>query len=114
MTLYGIILYTQFGPLNNKTDDGEGDCSAQNVTFCDDFILTITSCFNKGLTAGGGIGDGLKVVDYNTSGSNSRFWSRYFFDLSWFILIQLLFIQIIFGIIVDTFSELRQKRNDLV
>lgn len=111
MTLYGIILYTEFGPENNKalSPDGEleGDCFARKVTFCSDFIMTLTTCFNVGMTAGGGIGDGLHVADYYTDKDNDHYWKRYVFDLSWFILIQLLFVQIIFGIIVDSFSELR-------
>lgn len=66
-----------------------GDCYPKHVTFCDDFIMTITTCFNFGLTAGGGIADGLRVADYNNDydDGNSHYWGRYFFDLTWFIII---------------------------
>jgi len=45
---------------------------------------------------------------------NNKYWGRYGLDLTWFILIQMLFIQIIFGIILDTFGELREKRDVLL
>lgn len=42
--------------------------------------------------------------------SNNHFWGRYVFDLSFYILVNLLFLNMIFGMILDKFSELRTQR----
>jgi hypothetical protein len=40
-----------------------------------------------------------------------RYWVRFFFDVSFFALITVIFLNIIFGIIVDTFAELRDAKT---
>ena len=56
---------------------------------------------------GGGIGDALIVFDFD--------WKylalRYVFDLSFFIIVIVIGLNVIFGIIVDTFSELRDEKR---
>lgn len=71
MTIYGIILYKNFGPgarygYGDEEETSEGDCNSDLTTFCGDLVLTVTSGFNFGLTSGGGIADGLRVADYET------------------------------------------------
>lgn len=50
-----------------------------------------------------------------TDGPDTRndFWARYLYDISFFIIINMLFVQMIFGIIIDTFGDLRQENNEL-
>jgi hypothetical protein len=43
--------------------------------------------------------------DYNT------YIKRFFFDLSFFLLITIIWMNIIFGIIIDTFAALRDEKN---
>jgi hypothetical protein len=42
------------------------------------------------------------------------YWGRYFFDFTFFVIFNVLFLQIIFGIILDTFGELRDERTALI
>jgi hypothetical protein len=63
-----------------------------------------------GLRNGGGLGDVLKPFESVPMENPTRYWGLYFFTLSFFILFNVLFIQIIFGIILDTFGELRDER----
>jgi len=56
---------------------------------------------------GGGIGEALVIYDFD--------WKylalRYVFDLSFFIIVIVIGLNVIFGIIVDTFSELRDEKH---
>ncbi|EGR33066.1 hypothetical protein IMG5_062440 [Ichthyophthirius multifiliis] len=77
------------------------------------FMFTITSTIKEGLRNGGGIADSLKFVDTKNDPKN-LLWPRYFYDLTFFVIINMLFIQIIFGIILDTFGSLRNERQNLL
>ena len=69
----------------------------------------------------GGISDNLLVQSYE-SDNRSRYYVRFVFDLLFFAFIRVVFLNIIFGIIVDTFAciiylyiflllELRDKKK---
>jgi inositol 1,4,5-triphosphate receptor type 1 len=60
---------------------------------------------------GGGLGEAINVgVDLdNNIGVGVHGW-RMLFDLSFFILITTIGLNVVFGIIVDTFSELRDEK----
>lgn len=92
-------------------------------TFYDDFIhagllnrkgdsicMTMMHCFlstvNYGVRGGGGIGEFLPTqtaVPENAQG----FYFRSLYDLSFFLLVITILLNIIFGIIIDTFAQLR-------
>ncbi|EGR30317.1 hypothetical protein IMG5_135140 [Ichthyophthirius multifiliis] len=101
--IYGIIAFQNFP----QQFDEEAGAYSYN------FIIAIASTIKEGLKSGGGMGDALKPVSYVNDGSNI-IWQRYAFDLSFFVIINMLFIQIIFGIILDTFGQLRDNRNELL
>ena len=82
--------------------------------------MSMMHCFlselNYGLRGGGGIGDFLPTqtaVPENRQG----FYFRAIYDLSFFLLIITILLNIIFGIIIDTFAQLRddkcQTDNDM-
>ena len=60
-----------------------------------------------GMRFGGGIGDGLDVLDY----SEGHFLIRNVFDISFFVLINVVLLNIIFGLIIDAFAELRDENT---
>jgi len=62
---------------------------------------------NDGLRAGGGIGD---VMDPPQLSSDSYI-GYMFFQLAFFIIVNIIFLNVIFGIIIDTFSALREASN---
>lgn len=63
---------------------------------------------NYGLRAGGGVGEPLISPDPNVD--LDTFTSRVFFDLTFFIIIIIIWMNIIFGIIIDTFAALRDEK----
>jgi len=83
---------------------GENVCTS--VKDCTAFI------FSWSMRSSGGIGDQLIRprwdVDYKFV-TIERYFVRYIYDYSCFIIINLIFMNIIFGIIIDAFASLRQK-----
>lgn len=47
------------------------------------------------------------------SENKERYYIRYFYDLSCFITLNLIMMNIIFGIIIDTFAQLRNEKKAL-
>jgi hypothetical protein len=63
----------------------------------------------KGLTAGGGVADIFIMPD--PLGGPDPFIYRFFFDLSFFLILIIIWLNIIFGIIIDAFAELRDAKK---
>ena len=72
---------------------------------------TVYSCFlyslNLGLRNGGGIADSQDIMDID----DPKFNYKLVFDVSFYMLINIISLNIIFGIIIDTFAELRDGQN---
>jgi len=73
-----------------------------------DVCSSLASCFlytlNFGLRNGGGVADSMKPYKY---GEESKFGLKVVFDLTFFIFINIIVLNIVFGIIIDTFGEMR-------
>jgi hypothetical protein len=61
---------------------------------------------NVGLRNGGGIADSMKPYEY---GKDTKFGWKIVFDLTYFIIINTIILNIVFGIIVDTFGDMRDE-----
>lgn len=83
-------------------DNESGDNICRSLFHC--YVQTL----NFGLRNGGGIGDLLPTNSWFNE-SKEVFFIRAVNDLSFFIIIILLFFNIIFGIIIDTFAGLRDE-----
>jgi hypothetical protein len=57
---------------------------------------------------GGGIADGLDVSDHE----GDNFMLRNIYDISFFVLINVILLNIIFGLIIDAFAELRDSNQE--
>jgi hypothetical protein len=67
-----------------------------------------------GLMSGGGIGEYIDAELGNqlqTYGDLSDFAARYVYDLLFFVIVLILLLNVIFGIIIDKFGELRDKQS---
>lgn len=73
-----------------------------NPNMCGSLLECFIYTMNLGLRNGGGIAESMKV---EPPGPN--FFGRNMFDLSFFMIINVIALNIIFGIIIDTFSQLR-------
>lgn len=74
----------------------------------------LSQCFftllNSGVRAGGGVGDILEQNDL----MDASFVPRIISDLSFFAIVVIVLLNIIFGIIIDTFAQLRDQRNEIL
>lgn len=84
------------------------------------FCYTMVQCFftslRLGLLSGGGLGDAFGYTEavpsysFHHSGMPA---GRILFDISFFVLITTIGLNVVFGIIVDSFSELRDEKNKI-
>ncbi|GMH46928.1 hypothetical protein TrLO_g2543 [Triparma laevis f. longispina] len=106
-TLIGFFFFHNTGEMTT----GDGD-DAYNE--CENMIDCYKSFVRNGLMYGGGIGDYISgdLENIPKMEDNLHYWARLLFDLSFFIIIIVLLLNIIFGIILDTFSALREQQNE--
>ena len=74
---------------------------------CDSLIMCIVTTLNQGLRNGGGIGDILRAP----SSSESLFVPRVIYDLLFFFIVIIIILNLIFGVIIDTFADLRSEKQ---
>lgn len=74
---------------------------------CTSLRMCIITTLNHGLRNGGGIGDLLRVH----SKENSLFVGRVVFDMLFFFIIIIIILNLIFGVIIDTFADLRSEKQ---
>jgi hypothetical protein len=102
--ILGIIItfiFSIFGFLFYRSDYGSGQ-GMYSSSLSDCFFSTL----NHGVRAQGGIGDVLIQSD--------PWYDRMLFDMAFFIIIIVVLLKVIFGIIIDTFAELRDMREQQI
>lgn len=90
----------------NSLSTNVGDSSLKN---CNKLWECLMYHLNYGLRSGGGIADVSAAVD--PAASSGRYVSKFFYDLIFFILINIISLNIIFGIIIDTFADKRTESD---
>jgi hypothetical protein len=79
----------------------------EQTMFCNTLFECFLSSLHIGIRNGGGIGDSLTAEEGGFSGF------RVVFEMSYWIIVIVILMNVIFGIIIDTFGELRDQRNAL-
>lgn len=102
-------------PTDNESQD-YGTCSTvdshsasedMKERACDSLVMCIVTTLNKGLRNGGGIGDILRAP----SSKEPLFVPRVVYDLMFFFLVIFIVLNLIFGVIIDTFADLRSEKQ---
>lgn len=86
---------------------GEDNSPTIKEKACENLIMCIITTLNKGLRSGGGIGDVLRVP----SKSDRFFMARVLYDLLFFFIVIIIVLNLIFGVIIDTFADLRTENQ---
>lgn len=74
-----------------------------NARMCDNAIICYLNTLNLGLTLGAGIAEIIKNEAYN--GSNAGpFLGRVIYDITFFLIINTILLNLIFGMIIDAFG----------
>ncbi|XP_057662052.1 inositol 1,4,5-trisphosphate receptor isoform X3 [Diorhabda carinulata] len=74
---------------------------------CDSLRMCIITTLNQGLRNGGGIGDILRAP----SSEEPLFLARVVYDLLFFFVVIIIVLNLIFGVIIDTFADLRSEKQ---
>lgn len=82
--------------------------SGEKANLCKNLLECWITYFNLGVRSGGGIGDLLNPNKYNSKG----FWLRYVMDIIFFVSVVLLLLNMINGVIVSTFSQIREESSN--
>lgn len=64
------------------------------------------------MRSSGGIGDMMLKMSW-ISGNYVRYFIIYFYNISCFVIINIILMNLIFGIIIDTFKELRERKMQM-
>ena len=70
--------------------------------------MCIITTLNQGLRNGGGIGDVLRAP----SSSEPFYTLRLIYDMLFFFVVIIIVLNLIFGVIIDTFADLRTEKNN--
>lgn len=88
---------------NPHQDEEESD----KERACDTLLMCIVTVLNHGLRNGGGVGDILR----QPSKDEALFPARVIFDLLFFFIVIIIVLNLIFGVIIDTFADLRSEKQ---
>ena len=101
--IYSSIAYYN-GPIRNNLVPND----QQDFVVCGTFPTCFWNTLNLGIKSGGGLGDIMQIPE--TEDSTSDYLYRTFFDVVFFVTMILILLNIILGIIIDSFAELRDLR----
>uniref|UniRef100_A0AAZ3SUC6 Inositol 1,4,5-trisphosphate receptor n=1 Tax=Oncorhynchus tshawytscha TaxID=74940 RepID=A0AAZ3SUC6_ONCTS len=74
---------------------------------CDTLLMCIVTVLNHGLRNGGGVGDVLRRPSKN----EPLFPARVIYDLLFYFIVIIIVLNLIFGVIIDTFADLRSEKQ---
>ena len=103
-----IFFYSNFGfyfLINEYNIEIEG----VRENFCQNLLECTINFFNHGVRAGGGIGD---IIEQKSFDIMSLYLLRWVSDLVFYITVILLLLNMINGVIVSTFSQIREESNE--
>uniref|UniRef100_A0A672G3T9 Inositol 1,4,5-trisphosphate receptor n=1 Tax=Salarias fasciatus TaxID=181472 RepID=A0A672G3T9_SALFA len=95
-----------------QKENGE-NCSPSAVVIedkertCDSLLMCIVTVLSHGLRSGGGVGDVLR----KPSKEEPLFAARVIYDLLFFFMVIIIVLNLIFGVIIDTFADLRSEKQ---
>nr|XP_019934105.1 PREDICTED: inositol 1,4,5-trisphosphate receptor type 2 [Paralichthys olivaceus] len=92
-------------PVSTAKSAADDDDGIERV--CDTLLMCIITVLNQGLRNGGGVGDILR----RPSKEEPLFAARVVYDLLFFFIVIIIVLNLIFGVIIDTFADLRSEKQ---
>ncbi|CAG7731913.1 unnamed protein product [Allacma fusca] len=94
--------------IGNENDTGVSDGGEEvKENVCDTLLMCIITTLNQGLRNGGGIGDVLR----SPSKTEFSYAGRVLYDMLFYFVIIIIILNLIFGVIIDTFADLREEKQ---
>ncbi|XP_072305545.1 inositol 1,4,5-trisphosphate-gated calcium channel ITPR3 [Eucyclogobius newberryi] len=101
----GVSCTTETLPMTTANEDEEEAASTERA--CDTLLMCIVTVLNHGLRNGGGVGDVLRKPSKN----EPLFPARVVYDLLFYFIVIIIVLNLIFGVIIDTFADLRSEKQ---
>jgi len=98
-----LYIYAIFGFLSFRNF-----FNPDNGFYCENLFLCWVTFVHYAIRSGGGVGDMMNPVLFN----QTEYVGRIFYDITFFALVIICLLNIIFGVIIDTFGELRDQKTD--
>uniref|UniRef100_A0A4W4FT30 Inositol 1,4,5-trisphosphate receptor n=1 Tax=Electrophorus electricus TaxID=8005 RepID=A0A4W4FT30_ELEEL len=108
--LSGILYLTTFENCTSESLRGFCDVAEKEENMeraCDTLLMCIVTVLNHGLRNGGGVGDVLRRPSKN----EALFPARVVYDLLFYFIVIIIVLNLIFGVIIDTFADLRSEKQ---
>lgn len=103
-----MMIYTFSFLIADQFPEEFDDQAVGSVEPCDTFFNCFIYTLNLGIRFGGGIAEALDVSDSHSD----QFLLRNVFDISFFLFINVILLNIIFGLIIDAFADLRDQSSE--
>ncbi|KAM7410767.1 hypothetical protein PAMA_020957 [Pampus argenteus] len=99
----GVSCTAETSSVTVTEDEEESDSERA----CDTLLMCIVTVLNHGLRNGGGVGDVLRKPSKN----EPLFPARVVYDLLFYFIVIIIVLNLIFGVIIDTFADLRSEKQ---
>ena len=107
LLIFLVFFYTNIGFFFlNKDYEGEIEEEGVIDNFCQSFIFCFLTNIDAGIRARGGAADQMIRISYERN--RRRYMERIVFDVSYFLICIIIMIDLIFGIVLRTFSQMRE------
>ncbi len=112
-----VYLYTNLGFfLIQKDFTAEIEIEGYEDNYCESLVFCFLTNIDAGIRARGGAADQMIRVSFERN--NAHYISRIFYDVTYFLICIIIMIDLVFGILLGTFSKLREeermKENDRI
>ena len=104
----GFFFFQDFFNYEEILESSSGSLISES--YCYSSLQCFLFYISKGIRSGGGICDAINAVSYQKD--VQIFIARFFNDLIFFLLINLIFGNVFLGIIIDAFGELRNQQSE--
>jgi hypothetical protein len=105
---FGFFFFQDFFNYEEILESSSGSLISES--YCYSSLQCFLFYISKGIRSGGGICDAINAVSYQKD--VQIFIARFFNDLIFFLLINLIFGNVFLGIIIDAFGELRNQQSE--
>ncbi|XP_062860264.1 inositol 1,4,5-trisphosphate receptor type 2 [Trichomycterus rosablanca] len=102
-----LSCFTDECPFQSPASHHETEGNDESERVCDTLLMCIVTVLNHGLRNGGGIADILR----KPSKDEPMFAARVVYDLLFFFIVIIIVLNLIFGVIIDTFADLRSEKQ---
>lgn len=106
-----MFIYTSLAHFSKLRETMKWDNDPDDFSMCSNYAHCFLTMMGFGLRSGGGIGEKTFYPYYQVD--KTDYIVRFINDFSFFALVSTIYLNILFGILIDSFSELREQKDKI-